>query len=151
MPRDESGLERPFGAYNFSIRVDGIDAGHFTTCSGLEVRVTPIAYREAGAAQVVHHYAGPVHHGQVRFDYGVTDNAQLWEWFTEGLRGQTDFRNVTVSVLDVDGVTERVHWNLIKAWPSAWRGVLFDALGESMAIESLSLCYTTIERDPPGR
>lgn len=144
-------IARPYGAYNFGVRVNGVNAGHFTHCSGLDVEITPIRYREAGAGQIIHHFAGPVRHALVTLRYGVTDSFELWEWFSAGMQGRTEHRNVTISLLDMDGVTEKVHWNLFNAWPSRWRGALFDALSDEMAIESVSICYARIERDPPGR
>ena len=48
----------PVRAYHFQVDFMGMTAG-FTECSGLEVEVHPIRYREGGAGQVVHVIPGP--------------------------------------------------------------------------------------------
>src|SRR5262245_62187593 len=61
----------PFRAYNFKLQIQGVTEGHFTECSGLEVEVHPIRYREGGAGQVVHVIPGPVSYGDVTLSYGL--------------------------------------------------------------------------------
>ena len=141
---------RPYSAYGFVVRVDGVPAGHFTSCTGLEIDITPIAYREAGANQIVHYFAGPVRYSPVTLHYGLTDSPELWDWFMTGLKGETNYRNVTVAVLAPDGAKESINWPLLRAWPCRWGGVGFDTLSHAMAIESLTIAYAQLERDPPG-
>ena len=43
----------PFGAYNFKLVVSGMAVAHFTECSGPEVTIDTVEYREAGQSQVV--------------------------------------------------------------------------------------------------
>ena len=49
----------PYRSYNFKLEIGGIAEGHFTECSGLGVKIEPIAYREAGNHQLVRHIPGP--------------------------------------------------------------------------------------------
>ena len=50
----------PYRAYNFKLQIQGVTEGHFTQCSGLEIEVQPIRYREGGA------HAGRARHSRPR-------------------------------------------------------------------------------------
>lgn len=136
----------PFRAYNFKLEIQGVTAGHFTSCSGLEVEVEPIRYREGGAGQVVHVIPGQVRYGDVSLRYGLTASTELWQWMLTAVRGTVERRNVSVLMLDSGGTTEVVRWNLTNAWPSKWRGAPLDALNHEVAIESLTLVFETLAR-----
>jgi phage tail-like protein len=136
----------PFRAYNFKLEIQGVTEGHFTSCSGLEVEVQPIRYREGGASQVVHVIPGQVSYGDVTLRYGLTASAELWQWMLSAVRGTVERRNISVLMLDSGGTTEVVRWNLTNAWPSKWRGAPLDALNREVAIESLTLVFETLQR-----
>jgi phage tail-like protein len=136
----------PYRAYNFKLEIQGVTEGHFTECTGLEVKVHSIRYREGGGGQVVHCLPGPVDYGSVHLHYGVTNSKQLWDWFTSAVKGKVQRKNVSIIMLDDDGNKPVIHWHLMNAWPSAWRGAALNALGHEAAIESLTLVFETLER-----
>jgi phage tail-like protein len=136
----------PYRSYNFKLVIQGITEGHFTECSGLNVRVQALAYREGGISQVVHRLPGRVEYGDVVLRYGLTGSTGLWDWFLTAVQGKVEPRNVSIVMLGPDGVTEALRWNLVNAWPSEWRGAPLDALGREVAIESLTLVFETLER-----
>jgi len=139
----------PYRQYNFKLRVQGIDenAGHFHQCTGLRVKVHPIAYREAGLNQVVHQIPGQVEYGPVVLRYGVTKSRELFDWFMTGVKGKVDRRSVSIVMLDSDGVTEAFQWNLLNAWLSEWSGPPLGGLEREVAIEAVTVSYETLERD----
>src|SRR5262245_56032935 len=136
----------PYRAYNFKLEIQGVTEGHFTECSTLGVKVAAIAYREGGVSQVVHRLPGRVEYADVTLRYGLTPSKDLWLWFMSAVKGKVERRNVSVVLLEADGVTEAVRWNLINAWVREWRGALLDALGNEAAIESVTLVYESLER-----
>jgi phage tail-like protein len=136
----------PFRAYNFKLVIQGVAEGHFTECSGLGVKVDSIQYREAGNNQVIRHIPGQAEFSAVTFHYGVTDSHDLWDWMMTAVNGQVERKNVSVLLLDSQGVAEVVRWDLINAWPSEWQGAALNALNHEVAIESLTLVYETINR-----
>lgn len=137
----------PYRTYNFKLEIMGITEGHFTECSGLEVDVHPIRYREGGAGQVVHVIPGPVTYGDVTLRFGLTRSAELWTWLMSAVRGTVERRNVSILMLDSAGTSEVLRWDLLNAWPSHWRGARLDALNQGeVAIESLRLVFETLER-----
>jgi phage tail-like protein len=136
----------PYRNYNFKLVVPGLAEAHFTECTGLGVRVIPITYREGGTTQV-HRIPGPIEYADVTLRYGLTQSRELWDWFLSAIEGTVRRQNVSILVLDPDGATERVRWDLIRAWPSAWRGAPLDASGEEIAIETLTLVFESLERN----
>lgn len=139
-------LADPFRAYNFKLLIDGVNEGHFTRCTGLEVEVTAPHSREGGAGPVVRRLAGPVTHGDMTLRHGVTQSPELWNWFLASMNGVPRRRNVSVLLLDMDGVTEKLRWNLNEAWPKKWRAAPLDALGQQIAVDSLTLVFESITR-----
>jgi len=135
----------PFRAYNFKLIVPGVAEAHFTECSGLAARVTPITYKEGGTTQP-HRIPGPVDFAEVTLRYGLTSSRQMWDWFLTAMTGKVQRQNVSIVVLDPDGVTPRVQWDLIRAWATEWRGAPLDALCAEIAIETVSLVYEGLDR-----
>ena len=136
----------PFRGYNFKLEIQGITEAHFTEVGGMEVKVNPIAYREGGNSQVVHHVPGYTEYGAITLRYGLTKSKELWDWFMSGVKGKVQRRNISIVLLDSDGTTEVIRWNLVNAWASHWRGAMLNALDQEIAIESLTLVCETIER-----
>lgn len=136
----------PYRAYNFKLEIQGVTEGHFTECSGLEVDLQVIPYREAGTGQLVHHIPGRVDYGGITLRYGLTSSRDLWNWFQKAVQGKVERRNVSILMLGSDGVEEVARWNLVSAWPSNWKGVALDALSREMAIESLTLVFDSLDR-----
>jgi phage tail-like protein len=138
--------EDPYRSYNFKLEIQGVTEGHFTECSGMGVKVHAIRYREGGTNQVVRCLPGPVEYGDITLRYGLTRSRDLWEWFMQAVKGKAQRKNISVVLVDNDGATEVMRWNLVDAWPAEWRGTLLDALGQEAAIESLTLVFDTLER-----
>jgi len=137
----------PLGNYNFRIQMGGVEAGHFTECSGLSIDVESIAYREGGLNQIVRRLPGRVEYGDVELRYGLTSSTDLWNWMQTVVQGKTERKDVSIIMLDTDGASETIRWNLSGAWPRNWRGAPMDAMGREMAIESLTLVFDTLSRE----
>jgi phage tail-like protein len=136
----------PYRVYNFKLVILGVTEGHFTECTGMGIRVQTIKYREGGTNEVVRCIPGYVEYADVTLRYGLTDSSELWNWFMTAVKGKVERKNVSVLMMDSDGTREVMRWNLINAWPSAWRGAPLDALSQEVAIETLTLVFETLER-----
>ena len=140
------GYVDPYRAYNFKLEIQGVTQGHFTECSGTGIKVHPIRYREGGAQQVVHVLPGPVEYADITLRYGLTASTELWNWFMTAVKGKVERKNVSILLLDADGATEVMRWNLINAWPAHWRGTVLNTLSREVAIEELTLVFETLDR-----
>lgn len=135
----------PYRAYNFRLEMGGSTC-HFAECSGLRAKVQSIAYREGGDAQMVRRLPGPLEYGDITLRYGLTQSTDLWNWFQTSVRGKVERRLVQIVVLDADGATPVVQWNLSNAWLSEWNGAMLNALSREVAIESMTLVFESLER-----
>src|SRR5262249_29491348 len=108
----------PYRNYNFKLEIQGVTEGHFTEITNIGIRVHAIPYRQGGLQQVVHRLQGPVEYASITCRYGLTASRELWLWFMTGVSGKVDRKNVSIIMLDNDGVTEVIRWNLVNAWPS---------------------------------
>jgi phage tail-like protein len=136
----------PLRSYNFKLEINGIVEGHFTDCTGLGVNVQVITYREGGNAQTTYKLPGPVTYGDVTLKYGLTQSTDVWQWFMAAVDGRLDRRNVSIVLLDNDGVTERMRWNLFNAWLAQWTGTMLSAASQTIAVEQMKLVFETLER-----
>jgi phage tail-like protein len=78
--------------------------------------------------------------------YGLSSSRELWEWFMTGVKGKVVRKNLSIVLMDSDGVTEVTRWNLVNAWPSEWRGAELQSIAHEAAIESLTLVFESLER-----
>ena len=62
------------------------------------------------------------------------------------MRGKVERRNISIVLVDSDGVTEAMRWNLINAWVSEWQGAVLNASAHEVAIESMTIVFETLER-----
>jgi phage tail-like protein len=136
----------PYRNYLFKLEIRGVTEGHFTACSGLAVRVRPIRYREGGTGQVVRALPGAADYHDVTLAYGVTRSRDLFNWLLRTVAGDIERRNVSIILLEQNGADEAFRWNLLRSWPSQWRGSPLDALGNNVALEELTLSYESLER-----
>jgi phage tail-like protein len=136
----------PYRAYNFKLEIKGVTAGHFTECSGLGVRVQAIRYREGGNNQVIHAVPGQVEYDDVTLRYGLSASRELWEWLQSAVRGNVVRQNVSIIMVAPNGTDEVMRYDLGNAWINAWRAAPLDALGQEVAIDTLTLVFETLER-----
>lgn len=136
----------PYRNYQFKLEIGGATQGHFTSVTGLGVRINPIRYREGGTGQVVRAIPGPVEYSDVTLHYGLTDSRDLFDWLQQTIAGDIVRQNVSVVMLEENAADEAFRWNLMRAWPSEWRGAPLNALGNNVAIEELTLAYESLER-----
>ncbi len=136
----------PYRAYNFKLVIQGVTEGHFTECSGLGIKVQVIKYREGGTNQVIHCIPGPVEYADITLRYGLTASRDLWDWLMTAVQGKVDRKNVSILLLDSDGVAEVMRWDLVNTWIAEWRGSVLNAMQREVAIESLTLVFETLQR-----
>jgi phage tail-like protein len=137
----------PYRAYTFNLLIQNVDAGHFTEVSGLGVRIEQISYREAGLNSSVRAVPGRVSYSAVTLRYGLTSSRDLWNWLMETVEGRVRRTEVSIAMLDPSGSAEVMRWNLANAWPKEWLGAPLAAVGNELAIETLTIAHEGITRD----
>jgi len=140
------GFKDPFGAFNFKLIIQGVTQGHFVSMEGLGATVEAHEYHEGGDGQTMYHVPGRVRYNPVTLRYGVTSSKELWLWFETAMKGAVDRRNVSIVMLERDGVTEAVRYNLDHAWPTSWSGAVLDSVTGGVAFEHVTLRYQMLTR-----
>jgi phage tail-like protein len=135
----------PYKNFRFLVEIDGIVQAGFSDCSGFGSAVEVIEYREGGDAATVRKLPGKATYPDITLKWGVTDSRELYDWHALALIGQVQPRNGSVILLDDTG-NEKVRWNFFRAWPSKYDGPDFNAKGNDLAIDTLTLSCERLER-----
>jgi phage tail-like protein len=139
-----------FRNYGFFLELQGERAGYFTKVRGLGLSVESIEYREGGMPSTVRKLPGRAKIHDIELLYGLTQSDALWKWLESAVQGRVQRRNVSIVVLGPDGQTEVTRWNLSNAWLRECEVQDFDALGNEVLIEKLTLVAETLERAASG-
>lgn len=137
----------PYRAYNFQLLLDGELVAGFVECSGLGADIPTIDYREGGSGHTVRHLPGRVRYQPATLRHGISRSRQLWDWFQGSIAGTPARRDVSLLMLDNDGITPAFRWNLFDAWVSQWKAAALEANSNEIAIETLTIVYDRLERD----
>ena len=135
----------PYKAFRFRVEIDGVQQAGFTECTGLGSHVEIVEYREGGDVSTVRKLIGKTSYPDITLKWGSTDSAELLNWHLTAVTGQLQRKNGSVVMCDDTG-TEKVRWNFFSAWPSKWDGPSFNAKGNDIAIETLTISCERVER-----
>jgi phage tail-like protein len=138
----------PYRVYNFWLEIDGINRAGFRECSGLDSTQDPIEYREGNETLTVRKLPGLVKYSNISLKWGITDDAELWDWRKKAMDKGNDKelrKNVSIVLADDTG-EEKVRWNLSNAWPTKWTGPSFNATGNEVSIETLEIAHEGVEK-----
>ena len=131
----------PYRAYNFLVEIDGITRAGFRECSGLDSGQDPIEYREGNEKPLTaRKLPGLVKYSNITLKWGVTDDADLWEWRKKAAEGKVERKNGSIVLLDDTG-DEKMRWNFHDGWLTKWTGASFNATGNDVAIETLEIAH----------
>ncbi|MGR9087499.1 MAG: phage tail protein [Gammaproteobacteria bacterium] len=130
----------PYRVYKYKVEIDGITRGGFREASGLDSSQDPIEYREGTDELHAKKLPGLNKSSNITLKWGVTDDAQLWEWRKKSIDGKVERKNGSI-VLYNDAGEEKIRWNFVEAWPTKWTGPSFNATGNEVAIETLEIAH----------
>ena len=135
----------PYRAYNFLVEIDGITRAGFRECSGLDSSQDPIDYREGTDPLTARKLPGQNKYSHISLKWGITDDAELWDWRQKTMDGKVERKNGSIVLLDDTGA-EKLRWNFINAWPTKWTGPSFNATGNEVAIETLEIVHEGVKK-----
>ena len=135
----------PYKGFRFRVELEGIQQAGFTECSSVGSHIEIVEYREGGDPANVRKLTGKVMYPDVTLKWGTTDSHELYDWHMLAVKGQIQRKNGSVVQLDDTG-SEKIRWNLFKAWPSKWDGPPFSGKGNDVSIETLTLTCERVER-----
>ena len=88
---------------------------------------------------------GKMSYPDLTLKWGVTDNRELYDWHLAAVNGQISRRNGSI-ILQDDRGQEKMRWNFFSAWPSKYDGPDFNAKGNDVAIDTLTVSCERVER-----
>jgi phage tail-like protein len=135
----------PYRGFNFLVELDGITRAGFREASGLDSSTDVVEYREGNEGLATRKLAGLTKHSNITLKWGLTDDAELWEWRKTAIDRAVQRKNGSIVVLDEAG-NEMVRWNFRHAWPVKWTGPGFNATSNDVAIETLEIAHEGVER-----
>ncbi len=149
---------RPFGAFNFNVRValgdaeDPLCEAAFSECSGLESTVGVKTIRAGGHNAGPIHLAGPVSYANLSLKRGMTTSFDLWRWFDQVLIDGERHRRATceVEVLATDRSTAVFTVTLGRCLPVKLRAPTLNATDGQVAIEEMEIAYEVLTLRPAG-
>jgi phage tail-like protein len=135
----------PFRNFRFKLEIDGIQQAGFSECSGFGSNIEVVEYREGGEASTVRKLPGKISYPDITLKWGVTTSRELYDWHLAAVNGQVDRRNGSI-VLQDDAGNEQVRWNFFAAWPSKYDGPDFNAKGNDVSVDALTVSCERLER-----
>jgi phage tail-like protein len=135
----------PYQVFNFLIEIEGILAGGFSDCSGLQVETETTDYREGGQNEYVHRFAGPTKYPPLVLKHGLTQIDGLWAWHQDVASGVIERRNGTIYLLSKQHIPV-MWWDFKEAIPVKWTGPDLKADSGAVAIESVELTHRGLSR-----
>jgi phage tail-like protein len=139
----------PYQVFNFLVEIEGILAGGFSECSGLQVETEFFDYREGGVNEYVHRFAGPTKYPPLVLKHGLTQIYGLWSWHQDVIQGKIERKNGTIYLLDKQRIPV-MWWDFKEAFPYKWTGPELRADSSNVAIESVELTHRGLSRPTLG-
>lgn len=122
----------------------------FADCDGLDLTMTHKTVESGGVNDRQQHLIGPVSNGQLTLKRGMTDNLQLWTWFSVGTRPGsvlTAHGEITLRTAAGDAATQ---FTVLGCLPVKMRAPGLNARDGMVAVEELTLIYEQLLVGPPG-
>jgi phage tail-like protein len=135
----------PYKNFRFLVELDGIVQAGFSECSGFGSSVEVIEYREGGDPATVRKLAGKAMYPDITLKWGVTDSRELYDWHVSAITGPIQRKHGSIILRDDLG-QEKVRWNFFNAWASKWDGPDFNAKGNDVSIDTLTVSCERVER-----
>jgi phage tail-like protein len=135
----------PFRNFNFLVEIDGITRAAFRECSGLDTSQDPIDYREGGEPLHTRKLPGLNKYSNISLKWGITSDAELWEWRQKAAGGDVQRKNGSIILLNDKG-EEKLRWNFVEGWPTKWTGPTFNATANEVAVEALDIVHEGISK-----
>jgi phage tail-like protein len=134
------------GGY-FSLEVDGLDIGYFSSLSGLQQTTEPVDNWETTAEgrPVNRKYPGKTTYGDVNLSRGLTASTAIQDWHKDIIQGNYVRKNGSIVMYDSTGA-EVARWNFENGFPTSTTVGDLDANSEDIVVESLTMTVEFAER-----
>ena len=136
----------PYGAFNFTVEIEGITVAGFSECSGLDSETVVVEYREGNDLAGVRKIPGLTKYSSIRLKRGLTKNRELWQWRKTVIDGNPSRRNGAIVLLGGDR-TPVARWTFSNGWPAKLEGPHLKATADEVAVETLEIAHEGLEME----
>jgi phage tail-like protein len=113
----------------------------FSECTGLDVTLEIMEYKEGGVNDYVHKLPTRASHGNITLKRGVIFlEDDLWTWHQSFVQGAGKRRDGLIVLLDESRAPAKV-WKFKRGIPMKWVGPSLNATQSGAAIESLEVAH----------
>jgi phage tail-like protein len=131
----------PYRAFNFRLEIDGLELASFSECSGVSGEGEAVDYREGtDRNNSVRKLPGLRTYTNITLKRGITQNDELFRWYTNIANGFSDRRNGTVILMNEEH-EDVVRWNFENAFVNKYEGATMNASGNEVAVETVELVH----------
>ena len=134
----------------FWVQIDGIEVARFCECSAITVETETYDYPEGGLNTMIHRLPVRTKYGNITLKRGLDPGHDLFRWFMQTLDGNTQRKNVTISVYGPKGSSPVEEWHLRGAYPVKWTGPDLRTETGAIAVESLEFAYDSMVNNNLG-
>lgn len=124
----------------FSVDIDGVDLGAWTTCSGLGIEIETEGRADSSLSFMMNQLSGRLKYTNLTLGRPVSqDSDKVMAWLTSFAQMPAP-TSASVTAYDTSGAPI-MSWQLIGVVPVKWTGPSFDAGQLSVATEQLEIAY----------
>jgi len=99
----------PYRGYNFKLTIGDKKRAGFREASGLDSSQDPIEYREGTSPLTAFKLPGLNKYSNITLKWGVTDDAELWDWRQKAMDGKVERVEGSIELCDDTG-EPKVKW-----------------------------------------
>jgi phage tail-like protein len=127
----------------FSLVIDNVDLGSFSTCDGLSIDMQVTTREDGGGGATVYQLPGRFKYSNLHVTRPIgPETAKTMRWLQTMLKGMKP-STASLSALSPSGQIV-FSWTLTGVVPAKWTGPSFDVGNPTPAHETLELAYTSI-------
>jgi phage tail-like protein len=136
-------------SFRFKLEIAGIETGQFSEISGINSEIDVEAFAEGGRNNRMVYLPSTVKQSRLIIKRGIADFA-LFDWFNDiaeytRFRNPNAFKRKSMSVIVYnERFVEKVRWNYSACFPVKWNGPSLNAVGSSIAFESIEFLFDTM-------
>lgn len=130
----------------------------FAECTGLDIQIDKEVFSEGGVNDQQRVLLKQIKFSEITLKRGMSDDLTFWEWLNQVIsNSQADYqkskqdtrRNISILVFNQAGETMQA-WTLYGAVPVGWKTPAFQADGNAVAIEELTLAFEGVKVEAKG-
>src|SRR5688572_20558227 len=129
-----------FGAYYFTVQIDGMQDCFFRSCSGLKSESEVVELPEGGLNHTTHKLIGRTKYPNIVLKQGFAGPPYtLWQKRKEV--ETTPYKRFNGVIIQKGPNDTTAKWQFVDGWVCKWEGPDFDATKNEISIESIEIAH----------